>query len=705
MSIIEQTRSLLSELDSTEIQRVDHADAAALVERLRAVIPRHDHQYYVLDDPLIADAEYDRLLEALQSLEDAHPELISASSPTRRVGGSPLDKFEKVRHPQALLSLGNAFDTESVVSWYERCARLLEKAGRDTTPAIIAEPKIDGLAVALTYENGILATAATRGDGLVGENITTNVETIPSVPLRVPLREIDLELPARLEVRGEIYIRLSDFARLNKRLAEQGDKIFANPRNAAAGSLRQLDPAITALRPLSFFAYGIGPHEGGSVPTSQSASLSWLRELGFPIAPDVSRLSRIDDATRYCADWNVRRDQLDFEIDGVVLKIDEFADQDAIGYVSNAPRWAVAYKFPAREATTRLNDIVINVGRTGIIKPEAVLEPVSLGGVTVSQATLHNEDYVVSRDIRIGDTVLVKRAGDVIPQVIKSIPEGRDGSQKPWHMPAECPECKSELIRLPDEADYYCMSSDCPAQFIRLVEHFSSRGAMDIEGLGSKLAVQLVRDDLIQHLPDIYRLTSARLLELEGFGEKRAVKLLEGIEASKARPLSRLVFGLGIRHVGKTTAETLVSNYDSIDALSAAGRDELESIDGIGSVIAESLVDWFELKDNQRLVRDLGELGVNTSRMKEEAPVPSGGSAIAGKTFVLTGTLPGLTRSDAATMIKNAGGKTAGSVSKNTDFVVAGESAGSKLERARDLGIAVLTEEALRKLLESGSAS
>jgi DNA ligase (NAD+) len=703
MNASRETSELLEQLRGLDIGSLDVEGAEELARRLAHLIRFHDQRYYVLDDPVIADAEYDVLLRGLIDIEEQYPELRASDSPSQRVGAPPLGKFEKVRHRQPLLSLGNAFDLTEVEAWYERCRRILEKGDLKNPPVLTAEPKIDGLAVALTYENGILVTAATRGDGITGENITQNVRTITSVPLRIPLGETDQEVPSHLEVRGEIYIRRSSFERLNEGLASQGEKTFANPRNAAAGSLRQLDPTVTASRPLSFFAYSIGPVEGGTPPETQSGTLDWLRAFGFPVAPQVERFSAIEAAEEFCKAWADRRDDIDFEIDGVVLKIDDFGQQERIGYVSNAPRWAIAYKFPAREASTRLEDIIVNVGRTGVIKPEAVLQPVSIGGVTVSQATLHNEDYIVSRDIRIGDTVLVKRAGDVIPAVIKAVPEERTGSERTWSMPGTCPECGSELVRLPEEADYYCLSTDCPAQFIRHVEHFASRGAMDIEGLGSKVAVQLVRAGQIRTLFDIYRLSVNDLGDLEGFGPKRAANLVAGIDSSRQRSLARLLFGLGIRHVGKTTAELLVAHFDSVDALSRADRESLETIDGVGTVIAESIVDWFALEENQTLVRALGDLGVNLNRTPGERPPEDTVSSVAGMTFVLTGTLPTLTRDEATDRIKKAGGKTSGSVSKKTDYVVAGESAGSKLERAQELGILILSESELIDLLASSS--
>ena len=576
MNIVDESRGLLAHLQEVDLGKLDHVDAGGLVERLRRAVDAHDRQYYELDDPLIADAEYDVLYEALAAVEARFPDLASPDSPTRRVGGDPLSRFEKVRHPQPLLSLGNAFDEDDVRAWYDRCVRtLVKEAGITAPPAVIAELKIDGLAVALTYIEGVLTTAATRGNGFEGENITRNVETIRAIPLAIPRTgDESIEAPRRIETRGEIFLRKGDFQKLNDGLAERGEKVFANPRNAAAGSLRQLDPRVTASRPLSFFAYAVGPVDG-DVAESQSELLSKLGKFGFPIDRHVSRFESIDEAIAFCSEWAEKRDNLDYEIDGVVLKIDDFGLQEVLGFVSNAPRWAVAFKFPAREATTRLLDIVVNVGRTGAIKPEAVLEPVNIGGVTVSQATLHNEDYIVNRDIRIGDAVLVKRAGDVIPQVVKPIPESRTGAEEEWRMPTHCPACGTELVRLADEADYYCVSIDCPAQFIRLVEHYASRGAMDIEGLGSKMAILLVEQDIVAHLSDIYRLTAEDLMTLEGFGQRRAQNLLDGIKSSKDRPLSRLLFGLGIRHVGKTTAELLVARFASLDEI---GRADIEAL-------------------------------------------------------------------------------------------------------------------------------
>ena len=702
MNPAQASHEVLETLASTDLSALAESEARSLVDRLRGLINEHNHRYYVLDDPLIADAEYDRLFRALQELEKLHPALVAPDSPTHRVGAQIADRFEKVRHPVAMLSLGNAFAPSEVEAWYERCRRgLRERYGADVRPAVTVELKLDGLAVAVTYQVGGLIVGATRGNGLEGENITGNIRTIRSIPLSIPVGGTKIEVPRRLEVRGEVYLKKSDFELLNERAAASGDKPYANPRNAAAGSVRQLDANVTATRPLSFAAHGVGPVSGTEPPAGQYEQLQWLKRLGFPADPHTKRVTSIDEVLELYDRWAEERDELDYEIDGLVLKIDDVEQQKVLGFVSNAPRWALAFKFPAREATTRLLGIAVNVGRTGAIKPEAVLEPVHIGGVTVSQATLHNEDYILSRGFLIGDMVVVKRAGDVIPAVIKPIEDARTGSEVPWRMPESCPACGNALVRLPGEADYYCVSTDCPAQFIRLVEHFASRGAMDIEGFGSKLAVVLVQKGLVKHLSDIYRLRKEDLTALEKFGEKRALNLLAGIDASRRRPLGRLVYGLGMRHVGSTTAELLVKHFASMDELASATVADLEAVPGIGTVIAESIVDWFQIEDNRRLVADLMELGLNVTRLPDEAPPAEASSALLQKTFVITGTLPTLSRKDAEDLIKKAGGRVTGSVSKNTDYVVAGESPGSKLDRAHELNIAVLNEDAFLNLVKS----
>ncbi|GAB5520068.1 MAG: NAD-dependent DNA ligase LigA [Rhodothermales bacterium] len=696
-ALLRATRDALSEVRSLFFASWPKQEAAAFMPTLIGVLNAHAHQYYVLDAPVVTDGEYDELLQALRSLEARFPDLQQPDSPTQRVGGTPLEAFEKVAHPVPLLSLSNAFSADDLRAWYDRCLRGLDAA--EPVP-LTAELKIDGLAVALAYEDGQLVRAATRGNGVQGENITHNVRTIAAIPLRIPVAvDAVVKAPDRIEARGEVYMRKSGLDALNARLAETGDKSFANPRNAAAGSLRQLDPAITAQRPLDFFCYGIGPTTA-TPPGGQHAQLQWLADLGFPANPEARCYAAIEEVIAFCEAWTEKRDELDYEIDGVVVKIDRVADQEALGFISNAPRWAIAYKFPAREATTTLLDIAINVGRTGVIKPEAVLAPVPIGGVTVSQATLHNEDYITSRDIRIGDTVVVKRAGDVIPAVIGPVVAARTGEEQVWTIPTTCPACGTTLERLPDEADWYCISNECPAQFIRLLEHYAGRAAMDIDGLGSKLAVILAEAGLVKELPDLYRLDRDTLSAMERFAEKKADNLLAGIAASKNRPLSRLLFGLGIRHVGKDAAERLAAQHVSMAALADAEQETLEAIDGIGPITAQSVFDWFRRDQNTHLWHTLRGLGVNTEQWPEEAAAEIvEAEGVAGKTFVLTGTLPTMGRKAAADLIKRNGGKVTGSVSKKTDYVVAGENAGSKLTKANELGVTVLSEAELLALL------
>lgn len=702
MNLVDATTALRDALEGRPVATLDAHEAADFADQLRTVLRQHDHLYYVQDAPAIPDAEYDVLYRALEEIESWFPDLSTPDSPTQRVGGPPIDAFEKVEHPEQLLSLGNAFDADDLRAWYERCQRgLVDAYGDGVHPGLTAELKIDGLAVALTYEEGRLLRAATRGNGRMGEDITHTIRTVHRIPLRIPVDQAaGLTPPARIEIRGEVFMRKSEFEALNQRLVAGGDSPFANPRNAAAGSLRQLDPSITAERPLSFFAYGTGPLAGEAGPTVQHDTLDWLAALGMPTNPHARRFARIDDVIAFCQRWTQRRDALDYEIDGVVVKIDRYDYQDTLGVTATEPRWAIAYKFPAREATTTLNDIVVNVGRTGVIKPEAVLEPVHIGGVTVSQATLHNEDYILDRDIRIGDRVVVKRAGDVIPQVVRPVKQARDGSEPRWAFPEACPACGSAIVRLDGEADYYCLTTDCPAQFIRLVEHFVSRNAMDIEGLGEKVAVQLVEAGLVNTLADLYHLGVDDLVELERFAERSAQNLVAAIEASKSRPLSRVVYALGIRHVGQTVAERIVRQTASLEALSRSSVDDLVAIDGVGPTIAESVVDWFALPHNQQLIEALRAAGVNTERQPHEAPSGAGAAApAADKTFVLTGSLPSLTRAEAKTLIKQAGGRVTSSVSGNTDYVVVGANPGSKYDQAVERGIPTLDEADLRGLL------
>lgn len=703
MDLIDATNQALQTLAATnfDANSLSQSEAEEQVHRLRTLIRQHNHRYYIKDDPVITDPEYDRLYRTLEDLERAFPALQSADSPTQRVGGEPIDAFEKHEHPEPLLSLSNAFDASELREWYDRCRRGLSDTYGDVTPCLVAELKIDGLAVALTYEGGRLAVAATRGNGRIGENITHNVRTIHRIPMVIPV-EGDAIPPEQMEVRGEIFMRKSEFDALNERLRQSDEQPFANPRNAAAGTIRQLDPSVTAQRPLSFFAYSTGP-SSGELPNSHYQTLEVLGHLGLPLESHTQRSDSIDEIADFCESWAEQRDRLDYEIDGVVVKIDNFEYQEELGAIANAPRWAVAFKFPAREATTTLEKIVVNVGRTGAIKPEAVLTPVQIGGVTVSQATLHNEDYIADRDIREADTVVVKRAGDVIPQVVRPVMDARKGDEEPWTFPTTCPECGTELVRLDDEADWYCMNTECPAQFRRLVEHFVMRNAMDVEGLGERVAHMLVDEGIVETLADLFRLTTDDLIPLEGFAEKSAQNLIEALDAARDRPLSRLLFALGIRHVGRTVAETIVEHFETIDSIAETDVDTLTAIDGVGPVIAESLVDWFQVERNRDLIRDLQRVGVNTTRTPREAPVEeqdTGALPLAGKTLVITGSLDRLTRKDATSLIEEAGGKVTSSVSGNTDYLVKGDNPGSKYDDALERGIDVVDGEgALRNLV------
>lgn len=709
MSLVEDTRELQVSLSGLTIDELSVEEARPLVDRLRSVVRQHDHQYYVLDRPVISDAEYDRLYRRLQEFEEAFPELRTPDSPTQRVGGDPIDDFEKHEHPEPLLSLSNAFDRKELREWYERCQRGLNDQFGAVEPAIVAELKIDGVAMALTYDHGQLEVAATRGNGVVGEDVTHNIRTVHRIPLRIPVGgDNGRQPPDRLEVRGEVFMRKSEFEAFNERLVEKGDEPFANPRNAAAGTLRQLDPSVVAQRPLSFFAFAVGPVSDGT-PDTHREVLQLLDGMGFPLEEHTERFENFNALVDYCEGWAERRDSLDYEVDGVVVKIDRHEYREELGAIADAPRWAVAYKFPAREATTTLTDIVVNVGRTGAVNPEAVLEPVQIGGVTVSQATLHNEDYIVDRDIRIGDTVVVKRAGDVIPQVVRTVPEARTGDEEPWSFPENCPACGTSLVRLPDVADHVCPNSECPAQFRRLVEHFVQRDAMDIEGLGEKLSHRLVDLGLIKTLADIYRIEKQHLLDLDGFAEKSAQNLVAAIDASKDRSLSRLLFALGIQHVGKTVAETIVRHIRSIHALTEATVEDLNGIEGIGPTIAESIVDWFQVPENQDLVADLESEGVNVKRKAHEAPADAAADLpLSGCTVVITGSLPDRTRSDASDALEQAGANVTSSVSGNTDLLVVGANPGSKLQDAEEEGTRILEIESpdvFDRLLQEGIPS
>jgi DNA ligase (NAD+) len=667
--------------------------------QLRDEINYHAYRYYTLDDPVISDAEYDRLMQELHQLEEAHPELVTPDSPTQRVGAPPRPEFVKVLHPVPMTSLSNAFDDEDMRAWLSRIGRLLPDDMPVTELTFVVEPKFDGLAVALTYENGVLARGATRGDGVEGEDVTANLRTVKNIPLRIPVAGgRNTRAPARIEVRGEVYLPIADFNQLNQEQAEKGEHLYANPRNAAAGAVRQLDSRITARRRLAFFAYAVGYVEGdGMFPTHWQA-LDYLKQLGFPVSPDIKRSRDLDEVLHFIHEWMEKRDRLPYEADGVVAKVDSFAVQERLGLVGNAPRWAIAYKFPAREATTQLLQIGVNVGRTGVLTPYAVLEAVNIGGVTVRQATLHNFEDLLRKDIRPGDVVVIKRAGDVIPQVIKPILERRPPDSVPYQLPTHCPSCGEPVVKPEDEVAVTCVNAACPAQLVRNVEYFVSRGAMDIVGFGIRIAEQLIDAGLISDVGDIYSLKDKReqLLTLEGFAEKKVDNLLSAIESSKQQPLERVVTALGIRGVGGIVARTLVAHFPSLDALAAAMVDDLQTVEGIGPHIAQSVVDWFDRPRHQQVLQKLRAAGVC---MTAEARPLATRAPLSGLTFVITGTLPTLSREQARDLIEAAGGKVTDSVSKKTSYLVLGESPGSKLSKAQALAVKIIGEEELRRLI------
>jgi DNA ligase (NAD+) len=685
-------------------------DVTERIKDLRQQLNYHAYRYHVLDDPVISDDAYDALYRELQELEAAHPELITSDSPTQRVGGEIREEFVAVEHPQPMRSLGNAFNPDELRAWRERFLRLLPEDYPE--PAYVVEPKIDGLTVVLHYIEGVFVLGATRGDGLRGEDITANLRTVGALPLRVPVTpqgnahagsqpakraSPHSVYPRRLVVRGEAYMPIDAFEAFNRQLRAAGAKTYANPRNTAAGSLRVLDSAITAARPLSLFCYQVVEIEGGPPIDSQWQALDYLRHLGFPVSNQNQRFVNFEDVVAHCVAWEAERAGLNFETDGLVVKIDDYATQDRLGSVGNAPRWAIAYKYPAPEAVTRLNRIVVNVGRTGSLNPAAELEPVRVGGVTVSNATLHNADYVAERDIREGDTVVIKRAGEVIPQVLGPVLELRPPGTQPWRMPDCCPVCGEPVEHPEGEIAYYCVNTACPAQLVRSVEHFVSRGAMDIEGFGIRQAELFVQEGLLQDVADIYYLKTQDILPLEGFGEKKVSNLLAAIEASKDRPLARLLTALGLRGVGGVVAQLLADQFGSISALAAASQQQLEEIPGIGPTLASSVVDWFSRGPNRRVVDKLNMAGVRT---EARADSPVGPQPLEGLTFVITGTLPTMSRDQARAFIEAHGGRVTGSVSGKTDYLLAGERAGSKLQRAEKLGVQVLDEGGLRHLVE-----
>ena len=662
------------------------------VDALRKSIEKLNYDYYILDQPTATDAEYDALLRELRAVETEHPELITPDSPTQRVGIAPQGRFSQIRHPLPMLSLSNVYDRGGLDAWAARLERIVPRANF----TYVTEPKIDGLAVALTYSDGVLQRGATRGDGVTGEDVTSNMRTIRNVPLRL-MRDGVATVPRVIEVRGEVFMRHADFAKLNEGIERDGGRPFMNPRNAAAGSLRQLDPAITAQRPLRLLAYGIGYAEGGRAISSHAEALAELRRFGFETSPDAALDESIDGVWSRCEGWLERRSSLPFEIDGVVVKVNDLRQQEELGFVSREPRWATAYKFPASQQTSRINDIVVNVGRTGALTPLAMLEPVNIGGVIVSRATLHNEDEIRRKDIRIGDTVVVQRAGDVIPQVVQVITERRTGEEREFVMPEFCPVCGSPTHRAEGEAVRYCTNSACPAQLKRHVHHFVSRGGMDIEGLGEKLANRFVDLGMVRDLGDLYSLNWESITELEGLGEISVNNLRTAVEASKQRPLDRLIFALGIPNVGERSARSLADRFHSLDNLIAADVDTLDSVPGIGAIQAQSVHDFLHTPENLTVIEKLRAAGVKI--VDDDAGDGPADGPLAGKTVVLTGRLVNMTRTEAEAALRRSGANVAGSVSKKTSAVFAGEDAGSKAERARELGVPVLGEEQLLEIL------
>lgn len=667
----------------------DQQDPQLRIKQLRELIARYDYEYYALDAPSVPDSEYDRLYRELQTLEQQYPQLITPDSPTQRVSGTAMNAFNSITHRQAMLSLNNAFEDNELAAFDKRISEALSIA--EVTYAV--EPKFDGLAITLTYEDGIFTQGATRGDGYTGEDVTHNLRTMRAIPMRLHCAEP----PKLLEVRGEVLMLKRDFEKLNQMQLSKGEKLFANPRNAAAGSLRQLDARISAQRPLTFFAYGLGAAEGIPVLTNHAMAMDYLASLHFPVSHERGVVKGADGLRAYYRKIGDIRDSLPFDIDGVVYKVNEFSQQEELGFVSRAPRWAVAHKFPAQEALTVVEDITVQVGRTGAITPVARLKPVFVGGVTVTNATLHNEDEVRRKDIYIGDTVSVRRAGDVIPEVVYSIPEKRPADARRFEMPVVCPECGSHILKQADEAVARCTGGlFCPAQRKQAITHFASRRAMDIEGLGDKLVDQLVEANLVHTLADIYRLDMATLSNLERMGEKSARNLLDALDRSKDTTLARFIFALGMRNVGEATAKDLAKHFGSLDALMQADTEKLLQVNDVGPVVAESITNFFSEAHNLSVINALIDAGI---RWPETEGKQQSVGILSGKTLVLTGTLPTMSRDSAKELIEAAGGKVSGSVSKKTDYVVAGAEAGSKLDKAQELGIIILDEAGLLELL------
>ena len=674
------------------------ASPAQRAEELRRELNYHNHRYYTLDDPVISDGQYDLLLRELREIEAEHPELLTADSPTQRVGGEPSSAFAEVEHSRPMLSLGNAFDFDELAAWHRRISGLLDDESFD----MVCELKIDGLAVNLTYEDGVLVQGATRGNGTTGEDVTRNLRTIRTIPLK--LEGFVPQGSQRLEVRGEVYLPVEEFHRLNKGREERGEQLYANPRNTGAGTIRQLDPKVTAARNMQIWVYSLNSTDGTEFIESHWEALEWLGNVGFRINPNNRLCHSLEEVEDYYRYWLEKRHDLPYEADGVVVKVSPLELQERLGVVGREPRWAIAYKFPAEQATTRLKYIGINVGRTGSLNPYAVLEPVVVSGATVQHASLHNEEDINRKDIRVGDTVIIERAGDVIPQVVGPVPAQRTGQEQVFRMPERCPECDTPVVKAEDDAMHRCPNSSCPAQFFELLKHFVGKNAADIDGLGERWCGILIEKGMVSDVAGLYGLEKDKLLELDRMGDKLATRILANIEASKSRPLPRMLFALGITHVGAEVADLLAQNYLGIRELANASEEDLTAIEGIGPKIAESIIAWFQAPENQEVVEKLLAAGVKLEQDSlpiAAAAIPSEDSPFGGLSFVVTGTLSAFSRKDAEARIKELGGKVTSSVTKKTSYVVVGESPGSKVATAEKLGIPTLDENAFLRLLES----
>ncbi len=674
-------------------KKVIPASVKAEARKLREELNYHTYRYYSLDDPVISDAEYDELYRKLLDIEEEYPLLVTADSPTRRVGPPPAEGFTPVRHRGRMLSLDNAFNADELKAFAERVGRGL--GGRSSSVEYVCELKMDGVAVALTYEDGVFTKGATRGDGEVGEDITPNLRTVPAVPLKL----LSDKPPTLIEVIGEVFMPEASFQNLNKERLEKGEPVFANPRNAAAGSLRQLNPAVTASRSLSMVTFGVA-FSTGEIPQHHSEELDYLRELGFRLGEHNAGYPTIEEAADYCLTWQEKRRELEYEIDGVVVKVDSRVQQAALGATSKSPRWAIAFKFPPEEKTTRVERILVSVGRTGVLTPVAVMEPVFVGGSTVTHATLHNEDEVKRKDVRVGDTVIVRKAGDVIPEIVKVVTDKRPRGASHFEMPARCPVCNSKVEREEGEAATRCVNIACPAQTFGRIAHFAGRGAMDIDGLGEVTISLLLEKGFIADVGDIFFVTREHLNQLPGFKDKSVENLMNAIDAARDRPFWRLLYGLGIRHVGAHMAQVLAKEFPSVDAISSASEEQLIAVEGVGPSIAESVTFFFDQQENLSVVEKLRKAGV---RMADEARVIRRGGPLEKKTFVLTGALEGFTREEASEIIEELGGRVTSSVSKKTDYVLAGEEPGSKLDKARELGVQVIDEAEFKRITGAGT--